>query len=172
MGLQMTEFKRIPLVDRHGRTVAYALVDPDMAEQILAWRWHRDSHGYARAYTPDHHVVFMHRLVIGLTDASAFCDHINRDPLDNRRENLRVVTPAQNMQNRKAHRGARSRFRGVYWKGGRHRKWAAQGRLDGQKHHIGYFDEEIDAAVAAEAWRREHMPFSEPDEALRVAPAA
>lgn len=42
----------------------------------------------------------MHHLLLGAADGQ-LVDHINDDPLDNRRANLRIVTPQQNVQNKR-----------------------------------------------------------------------
>ena len=42
-------------------------------------------------------------------------DHINGDPLDNRRKNLRICTHAENMRNRKIFKNNTSGFKGVSW---------------------------------------------------------
>lgn len=41
-------------------------------------------------------------------------DHINQDRFDNRWENLRLATPAQNQRNRKPHKNTTSRYKGVH----------------------------------------------------------
>lgn len=41
-------------------------------------------------------------------------DHINHDKLDNRRENLRIVTLQHNSQNKSSHKKASSKYLGVY----------------------------------------------------------
>lgn len=57
--------------------------------------------------------VAMHRLVADIPDDKD-TDHINNDPLDNRRENLRVCSHSQNMQNRGSFNGSKSEYKGVY----------------------------------------------------------
>lgn len=43
-------------------------------------------------------------------------DHRNRDPLDNRRENLRIATHSQNQINKKLQKNNSSGCRGItYW---------------------------------------------------------
>ena len=44
--------------------------------------------------------IMMHHLIIGIPKKGFQTDHINRDSLDNRCENLRIVTPSENMRNR------------------------------------------------------------------------
>lgn len=153
---------RVPVRDRAGDVVAWALVDPTDAALAGSHVWHLHASGYAVRYvTVDakRRAIFLHREILGLPHAyrTTQADHINGDGLDNRRANLRVATHAQNMQNRPSHRGARSCHRGVYWAQGR---WRAEARLGGRKHHIGYFTDEAMAGAAAAAWRAAHMPFA------------
>ena len=72
-------------------------------------------------------------------------DHINRDKLDNRIENLRVATNSQNMANKPSCHGKTSIYKGVCKRGD---KWYAQIKYNGKVHHIGSFDDEVTAALA------------------------
>lgn len=64
-------------------------------------------------------------------------DHIDGNPLNNVRSNLRLCTHAENMCNRKMHKNNRAGLKGIYSRGN---KWRAQITKDGKKVHLGYFD--------------------------------
>ena len=73
-------------------------------------------------------------------------DHINRERLDNRLENLRLADHFENTQNAKARLGS-SMFKGVgIYK--RNMKWQARIQCNGIRRCIGFFECEIDAARA------------------------
>jgi hypothetical protein len=102
----------------------------------------------------------MHRLILGLPVGDPrLGDHINRNRLDNRRSNLRIVDRAGNGQNVGSRAGSTSSFRGVSWDS-RNRKWSAQCMLRQKLYHLGRYTSEIEAARAAAAFRAEHMPFA------------
>jgi hypothetical protein len=158
--------RRIPLRRRDGTIVAYALVDAEDYDWLMQWRWSLDNDGYAKRQTSrstgQRRTVRMHRQVLGLEHGDPRQgDHINGVRLDNRRCNLRIAPRAEkdNLQNQGSQAGSVSRYRGVSW-GGRQRKWKAQVTLNYKTHHLGYFDDEAEAAAVAAAFRREHMPFS------------
>ncbi len=100
----------------------------------------------------------MHREILGLQKGE-HTDHINGDGLDNRRANLRKVTHAQNMQNRRPHCHGRSRYRGVE-RDSRNGKWRARLTVNGRRLSVGSFHDEKDAAAAASAARTRLMPFT------------
>jgi len=158
---------RLPVRDKHGATVAHALVDEADAPRLVSARWHfRNAEGYLATRLPGGVVEALHRVVMGCTPGDGLVvDHVNGDRLDNRRENLRFVTTAQNAQNQGS-RGGSSRYRGVTWDRARGR-WLAQACLDGRVHHLGRFESEVAAASAATEFRAVHMPYSE--EARRAA---
>lgn len=151
---------------RDGRArevVAYAVVDPDVFEWARKCRWNLNNNGYV--VKADGSGLLLARLILGLDKGdSRETDHVHHDKLDNRREVLRIVTPEQNKQNCMARLGSTSRFRGVSRRC--NGKWRATGFRDGRQVSIGNFDDELAAALAAERWRAEHMPFAQPDPEL------
>jgi hypothetical protein len=74
-------------------------------------------------------------------------DHKNCNGLDNRRENLRIATRAQNACNSRKRKNTSSRFMGVYFHK-RGNKWGARLQHHGKDIWIGYFRSEVDAAHA------------------------
>jgi hypothetical protein len=77
-------------------------------------------------------------------------DHRNGDSLDNRRDNLRIATQAENMQNRRKRKNTTSRYIGV-WFTKEYKKWESRIRHQGKKIYLGKFRNEIDAARAYDA---------------------
>lgn len=76
-----------------------AMVDPSDAHLVRQYAWHRGGtkDGYA-ATTIKGKTTYMHRLILGAA-ASEIVDHIDGNPLNNRRSNLRIVTRSQNAAN-------------------------------------------------------------------------
>lgn len=146
---------RIPLRARDGSIRAYVVVDVGDADWLNRWRWKLDVNGYAvrSGWKEGTRGTFrLQREIFGLSPSDTVqVDHRNRDRLDCRRANLRVLPAGGNDHNRSSYKGSSSGYRGVTWDK-RARKWRAQVKSKGQNHHLGLFDLEEEAAkVAAEA---------------------
>lgn len=89
--------------------------------------------------------IYMHRMVMSAPDGVQV-DHINRNPLDNRIENLRFCSSVENNRNRASSTGL-SKYKGVTFDK-RRKKWYAQTKLSGKRVHLGTFENERDAAIA------------------------
>lgn len=163
---------RIPLRRRDGSVRAYAVVDAVDFARFGGLRWSAHSGGYAyrweRQADGSRYCQLLHRAVVGLERGDPReADHENRDRLDCRRENLRIVPRGANAQNQRSQRGSTSRFRGVSWSA-KDRRWVAKvGR-----EHLGQWTDELAAARAADARRREVLPFAVPDPELAALGAA
>ena len=72
-------------------------------------------------------------------------DHINDDKLDNRVENLQVVTNRFNVC--KTQYNYSSKYKGVYWNKQKN-KWKSQIRINKKRIHLGYFNCELTASIA------------------------
>ena len=79
----------------------------------------------------------LHRMIMGEPEGMDV-DHKNVNPLDNRRENLRVATTQQNQYNKNKNKTNTSGFKGVSFKK-QNQKFVAQIRIDGKNKHLGYF---------------------------------
>jgi hypothetical protein len=88
---------------------------------------------------------YLHRAILNVSP-DAHVDHTNGDGLDNKRENLRVVTRNQNMWNTNGHSDSSSRFKGVSWFS-KNRKWVARISKAGRRFNLGVFKCEIEAAL-------------------------
>jgi hypothetical protein len=156
---------RIPLRARDGSLRAYAVIDAIDAAWAGQHRWSMTDKGYASrvAYQGrrNRQPLFLHREILGLPpgDRQRDGDHIDRDRLNNRRSNLRIVEHLSNPQNTGSRTGSTSAFRGVSWDK-RQRKWAARVAVSGKDHWLGYFDTEEAAAKAAFEGRRRLLPYA------------
>lgn len=87
----------------------HATVDVSDAAELERYRWRPNTAGYAMRSDGRSRVVLMHRQILGLTAGDRReGDHINHDTLDNRRENLRIVTAHENRIHRRSTRHYRS----------------------------------------------------------------
>jgi hypothetical protein len=142
----------------------FALVDEVDFADVSQWNWCamrvRGTWYAARGRTTDDAggktaPVLMHRYLLG--EPAEEIDHCDRDGLNNRRENLRKVTHAQNGMNSLSRKGS-SRFKGVARTSGR---WRASIRSSYKTIHLGGFDTEDEAARAYdEVARRLHGEFA------------
>jgi len=91
-------------------------------------------------------VVFLHRVIAGAGPAE-IVDHVNCNPLDNRRANLRIVSATANSRNKlkMTTRPATSRFKGVAKNRG---AWRAAIRTEAGLKYLGRFSDEVEAALA------------------------
>lgn len=97
----------------------------------------------------DNKLYRLHRYLLDLC-----VDHINGNKLDNRLENLRIVTPQQNNMNKKSRENSTSQYIGVYLY---NKKWKASIRVNNKNIHLGTFINEIDAAKARDLATKEYF---------------
>lgn len=88
-------------------------------------------------------------------------DHINRNKLDNRRSNLRVVTHSQNCQNRRKSSRNTSGYIGIRKKKGR-TKWEVLVTVAGKHFYVGYYSNLQEAIKARDNKTKElHGKFAQ-----------
>lgn len=146
------------------------IVDDSDYDALAQYKWY--AHRVAsRIYAArrEHNTrrfIYMHRVILNLTDPTQDVDHINNDTLDNTRSNLRIVprtdhmakldTPLQS-NNTSGTRGVTRRTyhnnkRGTYY------KYIAQIMVDYRGYYLGSFDTIEEAADAYDAAHRYHYP--------------
>lgn len=140
----------LEIMKKHkGRWYAWYSKDNDT---YYVCRWFYDKEGKLK-------VSYLHREIMG-SPKGKVTDHVNHDTLDNRRSNLRIITHAQNQQNRKgAQRGSRSGVRGVSWESFTGR-WKAQLRLNGKNYNFGRYNTIEEAEKVITQKRKELMEFT------------
>jgi hypothetical protein len=110
----------------------------------MKYTWWNDA-GYIRS-TINNKMIYLSRYVMNYS-GDLFVDHINNNSLDNRRINLRIVTPSQNGMNKSVNKNGSSKYLGVGWHK-KDKKWSSQIRVNGKVISLGHFLNEIDAAKA------------------------
>ena len=118
------------------------------------WEWSINRSGY-RKMKIKQATFEIHRLIWvmfnGYIPVGLQVDHINRDRLDNRIENLRLVTHRQNAENNSRNM---SGVPGVHWNRFE-RKWQAYFKVNGKTITVGRFKDFDDACAAKDAAMRE-----------------
>lgn len=119
--------------------------DKEDYDLIKKYTWYIGKNGYVSSTTEKHsRITYLHRLVMN-APYGKYIDHINHNPLDNRKENLRIVTNGQNLMNASIRKNNTSGIRGV---NKQNNKWRARIQIDGNCIELGNFYNKEDAIKA------------------------
>lgn len=128
-----------------GQQTVISAIDADLAD----YKWTASAildigfRAVRKSPRPKRMTILLHRVIlermIGRTLTSTeFTDHIDGNPLNNRRENLRIATSAENQHNRSKPRNNKSGYKGVTWQSAVG-KWRAQIKVNGKAIYLGLF---------------------------------
>jgi len=129
-----------------------AIVDDDLYDMLNCWKWSARWDKHTKSFYAKRNIkrdgkwenISMARVVLHLRKGDGYqVDHINHQTLDNRKENLNVVTNRQNQQNQENQKPKSSKYPGVSWHKAS-KKWRADITIDGKQKHLGLFPTELD----------------------------
>lgn len=139
---------------RNGERVCLQ-VDRSMLAQLAEHRWYVTKQHYAyRIATVDgrrQHIMLHHEVWGGAPDAEHVIDHRNRDRLDCRRSNLRMIRRSPSQWNQGKRRHNTSGYKGVRRSAGSYR---AEIQAHGRRYNLGNYPSPELAAVAYDAAAR------------------
>ena len=122
----------------------FTIVDDQDFEYLNQWKWSFDG----RYATRSKHIkiekneykskkVYLHHLLVD--KSYGVIDHINRNPLDNKRSNLRVTSVSANIRNGNLRKNNSSGTTGVYFDKNK-KKWLSQIMVNRKHISLGAYD--------------------------------
>lgn len=138
------------------------IVDSDDYEELSKYNWYIDSNNRVNrnrlkgeSYPCSH--ILMHRQIMKAQKGDSI-DHINRNPLDNRKSNLRFCTQSENERNKpkRNYKKATSKYKGVRFKKGRNKCWECRVKFNGKELYLGSFYTEEECALRYNEFALEH----------------
>jgi hypothetical protein len=144
--------RKIPL----SNSTKFILVDEDDYEELNKYTWRLNKSGYA------YREIKIHREVIGLEDSDErLSHHKNENKLDNRKENLDVVTKVEHtIIHNKSRSGKRNKGKKT-WHGFQYttpRKqgdWISQFTFKTKQHYLGVYKDPVTAMYISNTVRDE-----------------
>lgn len=140
-----------------------AIIDNSDYDELSAFKWYPRPHknGSVYVYRKTYknggtQFIYLHRHIMAPPDGMVV-DHINGDPLDNRRSNLCICTQAENIR-----KGKLAVKGGVYFCN-QTRKWAAKITWDTKRIFLGRFGSELEARQAVWDARAKLAAGASPD---------
>lgn len=126
----------------------YILVSDEDYELAMTQRWtiEKSGHTFYAMCKIGEKKVRLHRFLLN-PKSTHQVDHINHNGLDNRRENIRIVTKRQNTANRRKTAGSKRRYKGIHFDT-RSRKWVAYVNYRKKRKYLGQYQTAREAAEA------------------------
>lgn len=140
----LDNYAEIILKDKQFNEIARALIDLEDVDKVKEYKWCSNGYGYVICRELN---ASLHRFVMGYYDNDKVVDHINRNRLDNRKDNLRIATYQQNTSNRSIQSNNVSDVPGVSWRKDRN-KWRAYIMVNKKQISLGLFNKKEDAIKA------------------------
>lgn len=136
----------IDLYNANFEVIAQAIIDTEDIDKVKYTKWRLNQNGYVMNKPKRGAYIFLHRRILNTND---FVDHINHNPLDNRKSNLRVVTKSQNQMNVN-YKGVSVMSNGKYY---------AHIKINQKMINLGHYIDEEEALFAR--WYAETLLFKE-----------
>jgi transcription elongation factor Elf1 len=124
----------IILLNRRLEETGRALISLDKIHKVKNYKWYLMSTGYVGSKSRDN-AILLHRLITE-AEEETIIDHINRNRLDCRNDNLRECTKSENAMNSSLSKSNTSGVTGV-WYSKRDEKWIAEISANGKKYRLG-----------------------------------
>lgn len=160
---------KVPLHGRGGMFHGWAIVDLGDIEKVKTIAWTLDPRGYVAGRPAGFkNSTTIHRwLILDGASGANVVDHRDGDKLNNRRENLRLCSQANNAKNTKLARNNTSGAKGVSLDA--NGRWRARIWKDRKEIRLGTFDTVEDAQVAYDKAAADlHGEFASPNEAMTL----
>ena len=120
------------------------IIDSNMVEKIKTYYWEIKKNGYVRSKI-DNKEITLHRFILDAPD-NKIVDHINRNPSDNRLENLRLCDATENTRNKSLNSKNTSGVMGV--SKNQDGAWYSYIMINGKNKHLYRGYNKLDAIVA------------------------
>lgn len=135
----------IILTNRKMDEIGIAVIDKKDYTLIKGYKWYISHDNYVKSdSTKDR--PYLHRLIMGCPK-NMHIDHIDFNPLNNKRSNLRICTNQQNVFHQHGVKNSSSKYKGIsFYKPSK--MWRARIGENSNQTHIGHFKTEIEAAIA------------------------
>ncbi len=128
-------------------TNKYTMIDSEDYDRIKNYCWRESTDGRSVArLSSEITVTLMHRMIMNYP-LKKLIDHIDRNPLNNRKSNLRICTHAENERNSLSSKNNTSGYKGV----GKYKacnKWQANIGINNKTLYLGSFENKQDAIDA------------------------
>ena len=146
------DYAVIKLYSKTGEFIDDVFIDKEDVPLAMQYKWCLTK-GHVSTSDDKNKTIYLHRLVMRLENFNGeVIDHIDGNPLNNRKSNLRICTQHQNVLNHRVARNNTSGVTGVTWDRNRN-KWASQIVYNGKNHHLGRYEnieDAINARIKAE----------------------
>jgi len=132
------------------------VVDDEDAVRVSQYLWCLSGNGHIMRYYRDKgrdYGIYLHHFLVGQPLRPLLTDHINRDPLDNRKVNLRITDKRGNSLNCDLRQNNTSGHTGVYRK---RDKWRAAAFCNNKYINLGHFDTKEQAIEARRIHENRH----------------
>jgi len=139
------DYAEIILEDKNCKERARAIISIESIEIIKKYKWRLVKYGYVRTNIKGKSLG-LHKILMN-SDENNVVDHINRNPLDNRIENLRICPQSKNLINKGIQSNNTSKITGVWFDKSRN-KWASELQFNKKKIFFKRFDSKEEAIIA------------------------
>ena len=138
--IKYDDYAEMIIYEKQGNEKCRTLIDLDDIDKVKDYNWHSNGIDYILTNkTKSHPKLYLHRFIMN-APKDMEVDHINHNPLDNRKCNLRICTHKQNLRNQSINKNNTSGYPGVSWYK-KYKKWKVRIISNGKDIHLGYYDD-------------------------------